>query len=620
MVMLAACSNGRGSLDVQSPAQGVAQSGLTIGGSISGLMGGSVVLQNNGVGNLSLSSDGAFVFADPVSTGATYNVTVLTQPAAPPQTCTVANGAGTVASTNVTNITITCTTAPRFTIGGTVSGLTGSGLVLQSNGADDLAINTNGSFAFSTALATSTAYNVTVRTQPNGQSCVVRNPSGAIAAANVANVEVACVANQFTIGGTVDGLSGRGLVLRLNGGSDLSIVNNGPFAFSVSVAEGSAYAVTVQTAPSGPAQACTIANGAGTISGANVANITVSCTTSSFSIGGQVGGLAGSGLVLQLNGANDVPIPSNGAFTFATPISSGASYVVTVLSQPTVPSQVCTVAHGHGTVGSGNVGNVEVACATRTFAVGGTVLGLLGTGLVLRNNGGDDVVAANGRFRFPTALASGATYGVTVQSQPTSPTQACTLTNSGGTVGDAEVTDIVVDCSTSNFTIGGTVTNLVGTGLVLSNNGADNLTVGASGAFSFPTAIPSGASFSVTIAQQPTNPSQTCAVLGGAGAVGSANVTTIDVQCTTDGYTVGGNVSGMLGSGLVLQNNGLDNLPIASTGPFRFPTPLLPATPYNVTVAVQPANPVQFCFVASNVGVIGNANVQDVQVTCVGGQ
>jgi hypothetical protein len=39
-----------------------------------------------------------------------------------------------------------------FTVSGTVSGLTGNGLVLQNNGADDKSIKANGYFTFTTAI------------------------------------------------------------------------------------------------------------------------------------------------------------------------------------------------------------------------------------------------------------------------------------------------------------------------------------------------------------------------------------------------------------------------------------------------------------------------------------
>ncbi|HEX5046863.1 MAG TPA: beta-propeller fold lactonase family protein [Gammaproteobacteria bacterium] len=85
-----------------------------------------------------------------------------------------------------------------FAIGGTVTGLdaTASGLVLQNNAGNDLAIAANGSFTFSTAIATGGAYAVTVKTQPNLgplQNCSVTNGAGTVASAAVTNVIVACV-------------------------------------------------------------------------------------------------------------------------------------------------------------------------------------------------------------------------------------------------------------------------------------------------------------------------------------------------------------------------------------------------------------------------------------------
>jgi len=80
-----------------------------------------------------------------------------------------------------------------YTVGGTVSGLTGTGLALQNNGGDTLAVAADGPFTFVTALADLAAYAVTVSAQPIGQTCSVTNGSGNIAAANVTNVDVDCV-------------------------------------------------------------------------------------------------------------------------------------------------------------------------------------------------------------------------------------------------------------------------------------------------------------------------------------------------------------------------------------------------------------------------------------------
>ena len=94
-----------------------------------------------------------------------------------------------------------------FTIGGTVSGLTGAGLVLQNNGGDNLAVPANAtSFTFAASVANSTPYSVSVLAQPAGQTCTVQN-GRATATANVTNVAIACVSFGRTrsAGGHRDG-------------------------------------------------------------------------------------------------------------------------------------------------------------------------------------------------------------------------------------------------------------------------------------------------------------------------------------------------------------------------------------------------------------------------------
>jgi 6-phosphogluconolactonase (cycloisomerase 2 family) len=86
-------------------------------------------------------------------------------------------------------------------------------------------------------------------------------------------------ATSYTVGGTVIGVSGSGLVLVNNAGDDLPISGNRGFTFSNRLVSGVGYAVTVQTQPSGPAQYCSVSNGTGTMAAANVTNVTVTCRT-----------------------------------------------------------------------------------------------------------------------------------------------------------------------------------------------------------------------------------------------------------------------------------------------------------------------------------------------------
>lgn len=85
----------------------------------------------------------------------------------------------------------------------------------------------------------------------------------------------------------------------------------------------------------------------------------------------------------------------------------------------------------------------------------------------------------------------------------------------------------------ASYSIGGTVAGLTGQGLVLRNNNSDNLAVSASGSFTFPVALSSGASYAVTVAMQPAAPAQTCVVLNGSGVVSAADITSVSVVCAT---------------------------------------------------------------------------------------
>jgi 6-phosphogluconolactonase len=86
--------------------------------------------------------------------------------------------------------------------------------------------------------------------------------------------------------------------------------------------------------------------------------------TSYYTVGGSVSGLAGSGLVLQIDGSENLPVSANGAFSFPVNFSSGMSYAVTVLSQPSASN--CVVTNGSGTIGASNVVNVTVQCSALT--------------------------------------------------------------------------------------------------------------------------------------------------------------------------------------------------------------------------------------------------------------
>lgn len=86
--------------------EALAPNTFTVGGTASGLGAGkTVVLQNNGGDDLTVSVNGGFTFATALAANASYAVTIRTQPAG--QTCALAQGTGT-ANANVSSVRLSC--------------------------------------------------------------------------------------------------------------------------------------------------------------------------------------------------------------------------------------------------------------------------------------------------------------------------------------------------------------------------------------------------------------------------------------------------------------------------------------------------------------------------------
>ena len=273
-----------------------------------------------------------------------------------------------------------------------------------------------------------------------------------------------------------------------------------------------------------------------------------------------------------------------------------------------------------GGSGSGSGGNTGTG---GPFTIGGTVTGLAaGESVILQDNGKDNLtVPASGPFTFPTTIASGGMYAVTVFSEPTNPAQTCVVTAGTGTA-TANVTAVAVACSTNpvSATIGGTVAGLVAnTSVILQNNGGDSLTITGNGTFTFKTPVTGTDVYAVTVLTQPVNPNQICTVTAGSGTA-TANVTTVAVSCVLS-YSIGGNVSGVVGTGLILQNSSdSEQLKISAANgnqAFTFVNLVPTGTAYTVSIFAQPTGPTQTCVVSPGTGSgTATANVTTVAITC----
>lgn len=187
------------------------------------------------------------------------------------------------------------------------------------------------------------------------------------------NTTTPSAATQHTIGGNVSGMTGS-VVLQNNNGDNLTVPANGAFTFAAKIGNGSTYAVSVLTNPVG--QTCSPTQAVGTVPGANISNVVVTCANASYSVGGSVTGLAANdSVVLQANGADNLTVTANAAFTFVTPIASTSPYVVSVLTQPA--GKACAVVNGSGTIAGAAITNVAVHCTGKLAgAIQGTSLNL----------------------------------------------------------------------------------------------------------------------------------------------------------------------------------------------------------------------------------------------------
>jgi uncharacterized repeat protein (TIGR03803 family) len=472
---------------------------------------------------------------------------------------------------------------------------------------------------------------------------------GCSGSGSTSNTVIGSSVQTYSLSGTVSGLNSAGLVLMVHAGGqriarypfDLAYADNssrrvpmvyglnytwqvptaGATAVSVAAGEitrglasslppGTSYSVTVQTQPTG--ETCTVAGGSGTIQSANVANVVVTCSDQAYSLEGSISGLNGPGLVLA-NGTDTLAV-SSGATSFAmpAPVAYTSSYGVTVQSQPA--GLACAVGNGTGTMPAAAVTNVAITCTDQPFSLGGTISGLGNNAGLTLTNGSDTLAVAAGStsFTMPVSVAFASHYAVAVQTAPAGLT--CTANNASGTMPANNIASVVIACSDRSYTVGGTISGLASTGMVLVN-GSDTLTV-SSGASSFtmPTAVAYTSAYAVTVQTQPMG--LTCSVSNGTGTMGSAAVTNIAVTCSANTYTVGGSISGLTASGLVLLDNGGDATTVnANATQFTMNTGVAYGSAYVVTVQTPPAGLV--CSVSNGSDIMGAADVTSVGIACV---
>ncbi|MGZ8290104.1 MAG: hypothetical protein ACXW2U_04490 [Telluria sp.] len=168
----------------------------------------------------------------------------------------------------------------------------------------------------------------------------------------------------------------------------------------------------------------------------------------------------------------------------------------------------------------------------------------------------------------------------------------------------------------ATYTVGGPIDGLVYPGLVLANGGAELAVAAGSTSYAFPGTIEYGKTYAVTVKTNPAH--QSCVAIeryatGTAGQTAGINAA---VGCVINTFTVGGKVSGLTTEGLVLTNGteGGTATILKDATAFTFATPVKYGETYGVTILKQPAG--QTCTLSNGVGLMGDAKVENIQVTC----
>lgn len=196
---------------------------------------------------------------------------------------------------------------------------------------------------------------------------------------------------------------------------------------------------------------------------------------------------------------------------------------------------------------------LALACAIGLSACGGgsgdlylqgsiTPIALTADGLILQNNGGDDLAVPSGSvtFTFGNRVSTDDEFNITVKQAPTnSSVDKCHVQNGHARANYYTIGQISVYCDINQFPLTVAVNGLTGTGLTLVN-GSDKKDVPAGATSVAMASVSQDGPYAVKVLNQPAG--QTCTVTGGdtgtgTGKVGPAAVTSVVVSCTNNAST-----------------------------------------------------------------------------------
>ncbi len=458
----------------------------SVSGLVTGLGGELFILENSNGDTVTLGCpapcaspiDSDFAFPAPMHTTEVYNVMVLEYPSNPSQLCVVNQGSGVIGNAHVSNVYVDCNDAYR--ISGTIAGgdgLTGSGLALTSNGGDLLSLLPGTTaFTFHTPVyVTQGTSTVSVVAQPTHpwQTCTFSGSTTTTANYSSGDVQLSplsCTTDSYDVSATIRELLYDGLVVNLNGvettysaGATSTVVDT--------KLSGEPYGISITALP--PGQRCSLyggGDGSTTLVEGSPVVADIVCTTETYTAGGSVSGLTGSGLTLETGGvlhstgeayANSVIVDP---YKLSYVLSSSLHYddtvtSVTIRQQPTTPDQYCAFADGSTSYDpaltvTGDLNLQDIICHTNIIS--GSVTGYLAPSLGLQIQYEDTATSQVQTMMVPSGSTSAYTFGTVmghpytmrVISDPYNPGLTCHFVATGsatvsGTITDSRLTQSV---------------------------------------------------------------------------------------------------------------------------------------------------------------------------------
>lgn len=453
------------------------------------------------------------------------------------------------------------------------------------------------------------------------------------------NTEVPIAATLYALSGSITGLAGDGLELA-NGNQVITIPSgSSSFQFKDLLTAGQSYAVSIKTQPAG--LTCSVENAVGTIIGSNITNIVVTCSLNAHAIGGVATGLSVSGLVLSNGYEYLAPTPDSSIYQFQQPIAEGGSYSVKIIRQPETLSCKLDETTASGTMGTTPISSLKITCVPAVFhKITGTYSGLhVGTTLqiyaedttALRLNSANITLSSinglSGSFDLGTSFAENEPYHLMVKDTTTG--EVCSIQNGSGVMGTQDINNVTVICSGQGYSVGGSVSGLTGSGLVVSNQYDETKLSIAAGATQFvtPKVYAENGSYNLGISTQPsgqfctlstpTNSSQSQTQVY--GSVGSNDINDLVINCQ-EAHSITGTIQGLADNGLSVTTTGFSvskqNYADRGVNLINFGM-VAKGQAYSISIARQPSD--LRCVIAQGQqGVMGSADINNVVIQCQG--